>query len=172
CGTALVQQATFCPGCGSSLNSLLNRNPTGPDNANIHKAQPPAHDISLDQTMAIKPQTQAKVQTQVPTIPKPKPEFYPSTKTPPGANVTPSPSKKQVRNTSVPGNTSQVPPATTSNPPAGNNGFTIQPKAIIILAVVLAILIVVLVLLLIIYRPASQALHTINPGFARQVMYH
>src|SRR5438067_804756 len=52
CGTALVQQATFCPGCGSSLNSLLNRNPTEPDNASIHKAQPPAHDTSLDQTMA------------------------------------------------------------------------------------------------------------------------
>ena len=176
CGTALVQQATFCPGCGSSLNSLLNKNSAEAGNANFHKAssqsKPPARDISLDQTMAIKPQAQAKVQTQVPTIPKPKPEFYPSPKTPPGANVIPSPSKKQVRNTSVPGNTSQVPPARTSNPPAGNSGFTIQTKAIIILAVVLAILIVVLVLLLIIHGHASQALHTINPGFARQVMYH
>ena len=176
CGTALVQKATFCPGCGSSLNSLLNKNSTEAGNANIHKAssqsKPPARDISLDQTMAIKPQAQAKVQTHVPTIPKPKPEFYPSTKTPPGANVTPPPSKKEAQNTSAPGNTSQVPPATTSNLPAGNSGFTIQPKAIIILAVVLAILIVVLVLLLIIHGPASQALHTINPGFARQVIYH
>src|SRR3989441_486350 len=92
CGTALVQKATFCPGCGSSLNSLLNKNSTEAGNANIHKAssqsKPPSRDIHLDQTMAIQPQAKAKVQTHVPTIPKPKPEIYPSTKTPPGANVT------------------------------------------------------------------------------------
>src|SRR5205807_397553 len=104
CGTALVQQATFCPGCGSALNSLFKGNTAEP--GNIHKtssqSKSPVHDISLDQTMVIKPQ--AKVQTSTPTIPKPKPEFYPSTKTPPGVNMVTSPSMKQRQNTSTPGN--------------------------------------------------------------------
>ncbi len=142
CGTALVQQATFC--------------------------------FSLDQTMVIKPEVQT--QTQVQTFTKPKPEFYPSTKTPPGVNMVPSPSVKQRQNTSTTGNPPQVPsvrPGTSRNSPARTTGFTTKPRTIIILAVVLVILLVILlVLLFIIHSHANQALHNMNPGFATQVMYH
>jgi serine/threonine protein kinase len=176
CGTALVQQATFCPGCGSALNSLFKGNTTEP--GNIHKASSlsklPAHDFSLDQTMVIKPEVQT--QTQVQTFTKPKPEFYPSTKTPPGVNMIPSPSMKQRQITSTTGNPPQVPsvrPGTSRNSPARTTGFTIKPRTIIFLAVVLVILLVILlVLLFIIHSHANQALHNMNPGFATQVMYH
>ena len=176
CGTALVQQATFCPGCGSALNSLFKGNTTEP--GNIHKASSlsklPAHDFSLDQTMVIKPEVQT--QTQVQTFTKPKPEFYPSTKTPPGVNMVSSPSMKQRQNTSTTGNPPQVPsvrPGTSKNTPGRTTGFTIKPRTIIILAAVLIILLVILlVLLFIIHSHANQALHNINPGFATQVMYH
>ena len=176
CGTALVQQATFCPGCGSALNNLFKGNTTEP--GNIHKASSlsklPAHDFSLDQTMVIKPEVQT--QTQVQTFTKPKPEFYPSTKTPPGVNMVPSPSVKQRQNTSTTGNPPQVPsvrPGTSRNSPARTTGFTTKPRTIIILAVVLVILLVILlVLLFIIHSHANQALHNMNPGFATQVMYH
>ena len=176
CGSALVQQATFCPGCGSALNSLFKGNTTEP--GNIHKASSlsklPAHDFSLDQTMVIKPEVQT--QTQVQTFTKPKPEFYPSTKTPPGVNMIPSPSMKQRQNTSTTGNPPQVPsvrPGASRNSPARATGFTIKPRTIIILAVVLVILLLILlVLVFIIQSHANQALHNMNPGFATQVMYH
>ena len=176
CGTALVQQATFCPGCGSALNSLFNGNTTEP--GNIHKASSlsklPVHDFSLDQTMVFKPEVQT--QTQVQTFTKPKPEFYPSTKTPPGVNIIPSPSVKQRQNTSTTGNPPQVPsvrPGTSRNSPARTTGFTIKPRTIIILAAVLVILLLILlVLVFIIQSHANQALHNMNPGFATQVMYH
>ena len=180
CGTPLVQQAAYCPGCGSALNSLFKGNTTEPGNANTSGAssqsKPPAHDISLDETMAIKPQarvqTQTQGQTSTPTIPKPKPEFYPSTKTPPTLKIVPSPSTKQGHNTSTPGNppqVSSVQPKTPTNPPPGTS--TMQPRPIIILAVILVILIAILVILLIIRSHTSQALHGIDPWLVTQVMY-
>ena len=124
----------------------------------------PAHDFSLDQTMVTKPEVQT--QTQVQTFTKPKPEFYPSTKTPPGVNMIPSPSMKQRQNTSTTGNPPQVPsvrPGTSRNSPARTTGFTIKPRTIIILAAVLVILLLILlVLVFIIHSHANQALHNVS----------
>src|ERR1051326_6678499 len=98
CGTALVQPASFCPGCGSSLNNSFKGNT--PEPSNMYKAlsqsKPPAHDFSLDETIAIK----SRVQTQVQTYTKPKPEFYPSTKTPPAVSTISPPSVTQRQNNS------------------------------------------------------------------------
>ena len=159
CGASLVPQATFCPSCGSSLKSLFKANSAEAGNVNLKAAslqnRPPAHDISLDQTQAIKPQVQTYASTA------PRPGSRPSTVSPDVKNARPSAVRTQQQSESAPANTLQAPPAApakTGNPSQGSAGFPMLPIIIAIGVLVLAVLLAVLLLSLVIHGHASHTL--------------
>ncbi len=168
CGTTVLQRASYCPGCGSSLSSLFKANSTSakPDTSNNPASQPnklparnPAHDIALDKTMVIPPQVQSFQPTSHKTEAKATPAI-----SPPRGYMASSMTKVQPKPmTNHTPQTPPVPSTTTSKPPVSGTRFSIKSRIIIIAAlVILVVLIAVLVVFLIVHGHNNHALNNIE----------
>jgi len=166
CGTTVLQRASYCPGCGSSLSSLFKANSTSPElETHINPASQPnklssrnaAHDITLDKTMVIPPQVQSfqpaphkKEANPTPAISPPR-GYMASSMT----QVQPKPTTKH---------TPQTPPVlstTTSKPAASGTRFSRRSRIMVIAAIViLLVLIAILVVFLIVHGHSNHALNT------------
>jgi serine/threonine protein kinase len=179
CGATVLQQASYCPGCGSSLSSLFKGSsaPAEP-NPSINQVTQPnkfsaqdashnpghnaAYDVSLDKTMVIPPQVKARAQSFQPTPLKSEAKPAPAV-SPPRPQRTMASSMTQVQPkfaTAPPPQAPPVPPATTSTPPVSGTSFTLQPRIIIMAAIViLLLLIAILLLFFIAHGHNNQALN-------------
>src|SRR5579859_6456200 len=168
CGATLVPQATFCPGCGSSLKSLNKAPERGAVNNNTTSAQNQmaAQDISLHQTQVIKPRPQMQAHTST----APKPAFRPPPMSSPAKNTTPSPSGAQVQKQSmhIPGNSPQAPPTKAkpaSSAPASAGSFGMLPIIIALVVLILAVLMAILLLFLIMRGRADHVFNYAASAF-------
>jgi hypothetical protein len=166
CGITILQRASYCPGCGSSLSSLFKANSTSPEleTRNDPGSQPnklssrnAAHDISLDKTMVIPPQVQSfqpapHKKVANPTLAISPPRGYMASSM---TQVQPKPTTKH------PPQTPPVPSTTTSKPAASGTKFSRRSRIMVIAAIViLLVLIAVLVVFLIVHGHNNHALNT------------
>ena len=148
CGKPLAPQASFCPSCGSSLNPGFQGNSSVvADTHNNTKAPSPnpvsAHDD--DQTMIMRPQTKAQVQTTPRSHPRP---FVAS---PPQSYTIPSPTQSQ--SPSLAPLTPQKPPASSTasnNTPVKTTISILQSKLILTVTIVILLILIALFLFFII----------------------
>lgn len=180
CGATLLPKAAFCPSCGTAVN---NPSIKGPANTVMKEAGSPvskapvqhvssSHDVSLDKTMVITPQSQVQShiqsQAQVQT-------FKPSTNnhdahtasTTPVAQVAPSPKVMQHAAVSTVPPASMVSPVATippvapvNNQPDKTGGFTLDLRIVIMVAVALLLVVIaILIMLSISHTPHGHALY-------------
>ena len=158
CGAPLQQQSSFCPRCGSSLSNVFKASAPaaiadpGPKiNKTSSQNKSPALDASLEKTMIIKQQAQAKVltypqQPQTPVVNSP---------TMPSQAGKPAQLEAQVHNNPAPKNAMQsaaAPPSPRmSNPPAKAPGFN-RPLRMFIVASIIVLLVVIAIFALLLLR--------------------
>ncbi len=158
CGASLQQQSSFCPRCGSSLSNVFKASaptaiadPEPKINKTSSQDKPSAIDASLEKTMIIKQQAQARVLTypQQPQSPVVNSPTMPSQ-----AGKT-AQSEAQVHNNPAPKNAKQSPAASPSprmsNPPAKASGFN-RPLRIFIVASIIVLLVVIAIFVLLLFR--------------------
>jgi hypothetical protein len=163
CSAPLTQQSSFCPRCGSSLSNTFKASAATtvvePD-AKIKKTPP--HDTTLDKTMVITPDAQAKVLTYQ-SISQ-KPALAPSVRPSPVGKI--SQPGVQAQNNSANKNAAQSPvtPAAPSpptiNPPAQAPGSNIPLRIIIAAALVILLVVIAVVFLFLISH--GQSSHTLQ----------
>ncbi len=184
CSSPLLHQASYCPSCGSSLNNISKSNANSPTAAEpdpkIIKASPqgnsPAHDSTLDKTMVIAPEAQAKVLTYQPGAAKPGANSSASARGFIAQPMAPVQQKPATQSASHGPSGSTMPPSPkSSNPPAKASGFTI-PLRIIIVAVLVFLLILIAIIALYFIRQgeSSHAFHNNELWYSlgSQVAYH
>lgn len=158
CGASLQQQSSFCPRCGSSLGNVFKASapaatadPEPKINKTSSQDKPPAIDASLEKTMIIKQQAQARVltypqQLQTPVVNSP---------TMPSQAGKPAQPEAQVHDNPAPKNAKQSPAAPPSprmsNPPAKASGFN-RPLRIFIVASIIVLLVVIAIFALLLLR--------------------
>ncbi len=174
CGAPLIKQASFCPSCGSAVNSLSKGNTVNPtvapkdvsSNRATAQGQSSARDDSSDSTMLIKPQGQP--QAQAATYNKPptlKSEAKPiNNVSAQQGNTTAAPTMTQTQVKPPQNNTNQVSPSTSApanNTPAASNRFSKQTKLLIIAIVIVVVLLIIILLAIFLINQGhhSQATH-------------
>ena len=168
CGSPLVQKASYCPGCGSSLSDIFKDNATSNEpnpktNRASQQGNPPFRDNTLNKNSGIAPDSQAKVLTYQPNVPKPGSNFSaPSSQrgfiAQPVAQVQQKPATQMASQTPAVPSMSPSPGSNNSSPKA--SGFNIPLRIIIlVILVVLLVLIAFLVLYQISHGHSSHAFH-------------
>lgn len=171
CSSPLVQQASYCPVCGSSLANLFKDSATSPTsiepdpkiNGAPRQGKPSSLDNTLDKHNGIAPDVQAKVLTYPPNVPKPGSNPSSASSSPHGFIAQPVAQVQQKPATPI---ASQAPAVLStsspriSNSPAKASGFDI-PLRIIILIILVALLVLIafIVLYQISHGQSSHAFH-------------
>ena len=155
CGAPLQQQSSFCPRCGSSLSNVFKASAPaaiadpGPKiNKTSSQNKSPALDASLEKTMIIKQQAQAKVLTY------PQQPQTPVVNSPTMLSQAGKPARLEANNPASK-NAMQSPAAPPSprmsNPPAKASGFN-RPLRIFIVASIIVLLVVIAIFALLLLR--------------------
>lgn len=173
CSSPLVQQASYCPSCGSSLGNIFKNSATSPTtiepdpkiNGAPQQGKPLLRDNTLNNHNGITPDTQAKVLAYQPNVSKPGSNPSSASSSPRGFFVQPVAQVQQKPATQIASQTPAVPSTSSprtrsSNSPAKASGFNIPLRIIILIVlVVLLVLIAFIVLYQISHGQSSHAFH-------------